>query len=285
MNGFRVEIRTNSLGHRHPEVGPKSRRRVLFLGDSITAQDFLPEDKTFVRLVEELAQDRGFEIEAINAGVGAISLQTELAILVESGLQLEPDIVVLGFYLNDFADSSSVRYPKLPALLSWSWLARHIVVVASRRETPLDAGAWRSELGRLYPSGAGDYRVDKGAFNRLIHRHVKDWGGAWSPHAWERMTPLFAEFERLARSNDFKLMIVAFPVRQQVEASYVYDYPQQRLHELSRSLDVPLLDLLPILGSQSEYPAEEVFYDQCHHTPEGSRLIAGAIVDFLASAL
>ena len=99
------------------------------------------------------------------------------------------------------------------------------------------------------------------------------------------MTPLFAELERLSRSNGFKLVIMAFPVRHQVEASYVYDYPQQRLHELSRSLDVPLLDLLPILRSQSEYPAEEVFYDECHHTPEGNRLIAGAIVDFLTSAL
>jgi hypothetical protein len=41
-------IRTNSLGHRHPELGAKTRPRVLFLGDSITASHYLPEEETFV---------------------------------------------------------------------------------------------------------------------------------------------------------------------------------------------------------------------------------------------
>jgi hypothetical protein len=53
----------------------------------------------------------------------------------------------------------------------------------------------------------------------------------------------------------------------------------------SGELDIPLLDLLPILRSQCEYPAVEMFYDQCHHTPTGNELIARAIADFLAPLL
>jgi hypothetical protein len=104
----RIEIRTNSLGYRNPEIGEKRGLRVLFLGDSVAFGDFLPEEETFVRLVESKARAEGENWEVINAAVGAVSLENELAILKETGIGLEPDVVVLGFYLNDFLESPGV---------------------------------------------------------------------------------------------------------------------------------------------------------------------------------
>ena len=51
--------KTNSLGYRNPEIGPKQGKRLLFLGDSITFGQGVNEEWTFVRLLENLARTPG----------------------------------------------------------------------------------------------------------------------------------------------------------------------------------------------------------------------------------
>ena len=63
---------------------------------------------------------------------------------------------------------------------------------------------------------------------------------------------MLAEFARLAGQHGFRFVIVGLPVRQQVEPAALFDYPQRRLREISQTLGVPLLDLLPVLRAQYE---------------------------------
>lgn len=290
-SGRRIEIRTNSLGYRNREIGPKRGTRILFLGDSITFGDFLPEPETFVRLVETQAREAGSDWETINAGVGAISLENELAILTETGLMLEPDVVVVGFYLNDFIESQGVYVMRLPALLGESRLLQYLAHLfpserfapssIRRSERAADLERWLADFDREWPSRKGDFRNDRSAFNELIRRNFIDWGGAWSEHAWERMSPLFAEFERLSRLHEFRLYLVVFPVVQQVTADYLYDYPQRRLNAVGQSLGIEVLDLLPVLRREHRSSGERLFYDGCHHTPAGAAVVADALHGFL----
>jgi hypothetical protein len=121
-------------------------------------------------------------------------------------------------------------------------------------------------------------------FQDEVIRHFEDWGGAFSPHVWGKLEGLFAEFARLAREHRFKFVIVAFPVRHQVESPHPFDYPQQRLKEISRRLEVLLLDLLPLLRAEYEKTGATgppIFFDQCHLTPRGSEIVAPMIYAFL----
>ena len=290
-SGRRIEIRTNSLGYRNREIGPKQGTRILFLGDSITFGDFLPEEETFVRLVETRAQEAGRDWETINAGVGAISLENELSILNETGLGVEPDVVVVGFYLNDFIESQGVYVMRLPKLLERSRLLQYLAHLfpserfapssVRRSERTADLEEWLTDFDRNWPSGKGDFQNDKSAFNELIRRHFSDWGGAWSEHAWARMTPLVVELQRLSRIHEFQLYLVVFPVVEQVVADYVYDYPQQRLNAIGESLEIEVLDLLPVLRQEHRRISQPLFYDGCHHTPAGAALVAKAVHSFL----
>lgn len=88
--------------YRNREISSKTKPRVLFLGDSITFGDYLPEEETFVRRVETLSVNGARPLETVNAGIGAIGLQNALSILMEMGIGIDPDVVVIGFYLNDF---------------------------------------------------------------------------------------------------------------------------------------------------------------------------------------
>src|SRR5262245_17623613 len=124
--------RTNSLGYRNREIGPKQGERILFLGDSITLGLAVNEPFTFVRLVEGMARRDGRSWETINAGVNGLGTNGELAVLNETGLSVSPDVVVLGFYLNDFLESPGIYLDTLPGLLDRSVLAHQLVSLTSR---------------------------------------------------------------------------------------------------------------------------------------------------------
>lgn len=294
----KILIETNSLGYRNPEIGDKQGLRVLFLGDSVTFQDYLNEEHTFVRQVEGLAQQSGKKWETINAGVGAISLKTELAILRETGLALKPDVVVLGFYLNDFQESKGVHIVQLPGFLNQSWFLHHLTGWLSQLggqhllETDLDMMQWKQKFSSQHPSADGRFNESPEAFNRMVLANFHDYGAAWSPETWQYMKPLFSELKSLSEQHHFQLVIVGFPVYQQVYTGFLNDIPQQQLKQIGKDLDIPVLDLLPAfrvealrLRDESIYHQEaffpDLFYDQCHHTPAGSKLVADQIFSFL----
>src|SRR5437867_3348480 len=128
-----IILTTNSLGYRNREIEKKTRPRILFLGDSITEADYVPDEETFVRLVERLSEQHEAPVETINAGVGAEGLTTYFHILKETGLKTEPDLVVVDLYLNDFQSSRTVRLFHPPAWLQWSWAANHLYYAFSIR--------------------------------------------------------------------------------------------------------------------------------------------------------
>ena len=115
----------------------------------------------------------------------------------------------------------------------------------------------------------------------MVRDSFSDWGGAWSPHMWEFVRPLFAELKRLSEQRGFKVVVLGFPVRPQVESEGLYDYPQRRLAEMMEDLDMPLLDLLPLFRKEYRTATEELFYDRCHHTPQGNNIIAEKVYQFL----
>jgi len=285
-----IVLRTNALGFRGPELGPKTLPRTLFLGDSITMAHYLPEEETFVHLVGEELQASGSPVETVNAGVGGIGLETELAILRETGLRVDPDTVVLEFYLNDVQQSPGVRILPVPSLFGWSALARYASSALPRflARDDWEIGAdemagWRREIAQRNPAGPGDPAQSLAAFNGLVQENYRDWGSAWSEAAWSRLDPLLAEFKRQADLHHFRLVVVAFPVEPQVKAAFVADWPQKRLARSTEALGIATLDLLPALRAAAHDGGEPLFYDVCHHTPAGSRVIAGAIAEFLRS--
>ncbi len=250
--------KTNSLGYRNREIGPKRGERILFLGDSITLGLALDEPDTFVRRVEGLARTDGLGWETINAGVNGLGTNGELAVLNESGLSVSPDVVVLGFYLNDFLESPGIYLTRLPGLLDRSVLAHQLANLASRflylapsernevdsspmLKPPDEIYAWRDEFRRSSTVLPTDRPADEAAMalQDEVLRHFEDWGGAFSPHVWGELEGLIAEFVRLAREHRFRFAVVAFPVRHQVEAPELFDYPQQRLRQITQGVGVP----------------------------------------------
>lgn len=285
LSGRTIRLRTNQHGFRGPETGDKQGFRILFLGDSITFADYLPEEETFVSLVEAMALRDGLVWQTINAGVGAIDTRTELAILIEQGLALEPDTVVLCHYLNDFQPSPVVLPTDIPPFIRHSRLASMLWLTTTAKARARQQAESMTEAEKEFRAAlARDYTLKGQPIPPVQSEALKwfgDWGGAWSPKAWALTKPHLEQLADLAIRHGFTLRVVSFPAAPQVYLDPVDDAPQRQLKDICAARNIPVLDLLPVL--RTERTRAPLFYDQCHHTPEGSRLAAEAIYAFLTA--
>ena len=79
--------------------------RVIALGDSQTQGFEVRQDHTYAAVIETYLKTRGVEAEVINAGVSGFSTAEEAVFLEHEAFKYDPDVVVLGFYANDFDDN------------------------------------------------------------------------------------------------------------------------------------------------------------------------------------
>ena len=99
---------------------------------------------------------------------------------------------------------------------------------------------------------------------------------------------LIAEMHRVLQTRGIGLSIVAFPIRAQLEIDdpdadleYVF-YPQRRIGAISRSLDIPFLDLTPVL---LENGGARLFKDSLHLRTNGNDVVARTILLEIERAL
>jgi hypothetical protein len=113
---FRISLKTNSHGLRdveHYYKKPDEVYRIIVVGDSFTFGDGVELNETFPKVLEsELLIHNPSKIvkyEVINAGMYGWSTIQEYAFLVTRGLKYNPDMVILGFYENDFSDNIQTK--------------------------------------------------------------------------------------------------------------------------------------------------------------------------------
>ncbi len=286
-----VVIRTNSLGYRNPELEPKQRKRILFLGDSITCADYVDEKETFVRIVQSISETFPEPVETVNAGVGAIGLENYLNILQETGLNINPDIVIIGFYLNDFKPSLSIKLLQPPKILLSSWFFNYLfyalsvskALLTESQQNSISQGefqSWYEEINKNFASLEPAYDGTDGFKGRILKK-VNNWGGTWSTGAWKRMSEVLKTIKATLESAGVTMVIAAFPVRDQVNEEKLYDFPQRKLKEVAKELQVDVIDMLPTLREERKQSGTPLFYDHCHYTPYGNSVIAKEVWEFL----
>jgi lysophospholipase L1-like esterase len=135
--------RMNRRGYRdveHALAKPAGTTRIAFVGDSYTFGAMVEFDRIFSSRTGELLRSLSPErsIEVLNFGVRGANIVRDLQRFKASGLRFDPDVVVLGFGLNDFTDPEATqrfdssfrreekRYCFLAPLERFSALARFV---------------------------------------------------------------------------------------------------------------------------------------------------------------
>jgi hypothetical protein len=238
-------VRHNSLGFRGAAEHAESAAapRILAIGDSFTYGLGVRDEETFAAHL-----GRTMKVEVINAGVNAYGVDQALLMWEHIGRRFKPDVVVLGYYVDDFyRNLLSVRdRPKPHFAFDSTTLQFELRSAAVSRENAdrlrRERGAgqwrlqraaawlWRKVLGQL---GSVDDKMREGARlsefllarlhasvtesgSKLVVAFIGDRFDANTEHAW-----IEASVARSCRSLAITCVNVAAAMRE-VEADQFY---------------------------------------------------------------
>ncbi|TNF36264.1 MAG: SGNH/GDSL hydrolase family protein [Gammaproteobacteria bacterium] len=104
-----ADVELNSLGLRdseYPLDAAEGVKRIVVIGDSVTFGNYMQQQDVYVEVLERHFRNRGQNVEVINMGLGGYDTLQEVATLEHIGLQFKPDLVIVGFCVNDIGVAS-----------------------------------------------------------------------------------------------------------------------------------------------------------------------------------
>jgi lysophospholipase L1-like esterase len=270
-----VEYRINAHGLRGPETSvekPSGVRRIAVLGDSIAFGYWVAEEEAFPHQLQEmLNQDSsGAKVEVLNFAVPGYNLDQSIETLQVKALGFDPDVVVLGFCLNDLetifshelglvqdrAERSrsflgSLREVLLHRSLLFSWIEYRSSELKARRRF-VNA---KSILGSsLYGMAVQEQR-------RVVETK-------------------FAALRALLAPRGIAGLVAIFPVLNKPFERY----PHRELHRLvAEAAAANGLSTRDLLSCYSAYHFNDVRIDPIHPSPLGHRIAAHALRDALCN--
>ena len=250
-------------GREVPRPKPAGTTRVLALGDSFTFGDGVDDPETWPALLDERLGER---VEVLNLGASAYAHDQMLLALLDDGLALEPDVVVLGFFASDMRrnlyahyctekprfvpEGAGLRLENVPVPDPEELARRH-------HDTPLIGQALRVLWGRVV--GAAP-RPDEAVVTRRLLTRARE--------VCEAQGVRFA-MVYLAGHGD--------PTLARADGFF---------GRVCRARDIPCADtrpaharLLEQLGA-ARFKAEH-FQDNLHYTGAGNRVVAEVVADLL----
>jgi len=302
-NRFRVKahsrflgFRTNSFGFYDTEFSKPGGEvfRIVALGDSF-AFGVVPYQDNYLTLVEELLAHEGVRAEVLNMGISRTSPSDYLNLLVNEGLALEPDLVLVSFYIgNDLIDTYNSLKGRRP-YYERSYVASLLRFAFRQRD-------------RVVPNPADDrlvYKDDAPSLSRsayldIIGSRAKIYMVGWEglPVAVDGAIAAIEEIARICGRRAIPAVVVLIPDETQLDSELqntllathrIYRERQMDYllpnRDLAKRLDdhaIPFLDLMPAF---SEAAVTERLYKplDTHWNIAGNRLAATQITEFLVT--
>jgi len=280
----------NSLGLRNREVGPKKpgTSRILFIGDSLVWSGETSSGELYTKVLEQRLNARSVasvnSFEVINAGIPGYTTYQELEFLKIYGLDMEPDVVILGFVFND------VYYKYLHKPTKENVLSREPAAHLHHFNTdsfPEYLFA-RSHLAHQIIS------MSEILWKRLLGRPVfpferrGDFYLAWKHYGWNHARSLIAEMRSLLRYKGVPLVVLVFPISDQVDDEYrkldqaYVLYPQRKIREICEEYAIPMLDLTEALYREGGIT---LFRDYLHLNAKGNDVVTNELQNYVVDTL
>lgn len=246
-----VEVRTNDWKLRGGPVSPRSdvKRRILFLGGSITLGWGVPEGETISSRIELALREKGERVDVLNGGVGNYNAERYVQRFFSELEGLKPTDIVVQYFLRDAEklDQSSGNW-----LLRNSELAVTMWIAANRLLN-------RSGESSLIEHYKQVYRDDQPGFIEMQRqlRQLADYAGKNKIRLYFAMTP---------------------------DVHNLKDYPFVFIHDKMRAIaqadGYTFVDLLPALSNLSPEQIWAMPGDP-HPNSLGHKLMADALLPVL----
>lgn len=303
------EIRINKLGFRDDELlqsKPANTKRILALGDSFTFGMGIRHENIFTEQLENLLtkKDPDNKYEVVNMGAIGYTTDQQLLLLKEKGLALNPDAVIVNFFVgNDVTEFRRHEWvldndEQLVKVID----TKHYVDEDNRlrykgEDEPVSYFAnfistrWLILMKKLGFNKEDGPTLTWPAFLEPDDEH----GDPNLPEYWHQIEYVLTEMKRMLDEKGIKLVVVAIPMDIQIDKKYWGKYPEmyfdEEAYELSRPqanlkqltdiMDIDYIDLLTFFRNANQniwYYYEKV---DPHWTNKGHRFAAEIIANNL----
>ncbi len=302
---YKTDIATNSAGIRDEREfdteKPDRTLRIVAIGDSFTMGVGVQRDESFLALAEHSLSERMSEhnVEIVNLGVPGHRTAQSIALLNDKGLPLNPDIVILNFYVgNDITQNAS---PTNSQVVDG-------YIRGMRRSSGILPGGIRDFLqmnSHLYQLiwpiqrriFEPDYEEKLLASQRRRFEIYSD-EQSWDSDLWQPTFDLLAQLKQIAADADALLLVTVIPEDIQLsddrwvqaesmvsDGANQYDRtkPMTVAMNLCERLELTCLNMLPGL-LEPGLAAEEVYFQvDGHWTAEGNKIAGRLLADFVES--
>lgn len=303
------EIRINKLGFRDDELlksKPENTKRILVLGDSITFGMGVSHKNIYTEILERILNEKEDNIryEVVNTGAIGYTIDNEFLLLKEKGIQLDPDIVIVGFFVGN--DVTEFRRHEWVTDDQGNLIkiedTKHYVDENNRlrykgEEEPISYFInFIYTRWQILSKKMGIYE-NKGptltwpAFLEPDDEH----GDPNLPEYWNKVEIVFKQMKEMLDAQEVELIVVAIPMDVQTDKKYWGKYPEMyfddeayekirpqiKLKELTEALGIDFIDLLPYFKDAD--PKQWYYHEKTdpHWTIKGNELAAQAIANNL----
>ena len=276
-NNLRYDI--NSRGWRdreHTFDKPPSTFRILSVGDSVTNGHGVNVEEIYTKRLEALLNEsppspsRSYKLVLITQG--ALNSEQEAHLVEVEGLRYEPDLIVVGYVLNDPAEGASLRRDRERA--------RQLSLVARLKET----GQRSSLVHLLYRTGqrlawaarrlGGRAEVAAYATDDYFLRLHRE------PRSWERVTRAFDRLQRVSLEHETPVLVVIFPILYELD-DYAWASVHEQVAAAATERGFHVVDLLASYRGFDPNDLQVVEGDHVHPNALGHQIAAEAIDRYL----
>lgn len=250
-----VSIRTNADGFRDDEypVAKGDRRRIVFLGDSLTLGWGVEKEQTFEHILEGRLNATA-PTEIINLGIGNYNTTQEVNLFIDKGAKYDPDQVVLFYFINDAEPvPQKSRFPGLGNYRIVTFYWSRIKALKARLS---DSTGFQEYYSALYRDGS---------------------------EGWARSQAALLQLKQLSREQGFDLRVVLLPELHQL-ADYTFRKEHAIVTDFLRANEIPVLDLAPSFQGERQPQTLWVSLDDAHPNARAHGLIADYTLNFIGEA-
>ena len=251
-----VDVKIDSLGLRDHEVAlqkPPDNYRIVVLGDSTTLGWGVHFEKTYPKLLEQSLNAnppsaRWKKYEVVNTGIGNYNTAQELASFKERWLALNPDMVLIGWYINDAEPT-----PKP----SNNWLAYH-------------------SYGYVWLTSNFDAMERNVGVHKNYREYYRGLYAADQP-GWKVCQDAFAELTGICKVRNVPLHILLIPELHTLSGNYEFKDIDDLIRDVGKKSGtevVDLIDAFPASGDPVQYWASP---EDDHPNDKANELMAAKI--------
>lgn len=267
-----TQLRVNQLGLRGPEITeakPAGVFRILLVGDSVVMGTGLGEAALVDRRLDYYLNrmSPNHKVEALNGGVSGYDIRQMRSFIIDRGLKLSPDVIVVVTCWNDLPGLSigdvinPVRDLPVPGK---GWLVRHSAIALMLRSAYEGIG-----LGAFAPPW----------IDGLQHPRTRTRIDA----GWRSYIDEFENIYRACREKHVTLMVIAVPHEAQFFDRRRRFIPQDRLREWARRRGVAYADVAPEFDQETDLPY--IHPDPIHPSPRGHDIIGQKLAWMISAIL